>query len=268
VGLGHEDLDLARFRRGRGRRGFSSGFEAFTVGAGFATGGSFGFSCGSAVSFLGFPFSGLSFFQNRRGICRGNRMAVIRVVLLRTAIQTDGASTPISSRVAVPPGSHDVGARILSSQPLREGWPPISEEEVELPSGARKRWIRMHFGTSAAVLAVTPQKQIVLTREYRHGLGRIVHSLPGGTARNGESLRRVRGVNSSKKTGFQGPKFLEMYAGNNLTAYLEGTLHLFFAKECHPQNGDRTPTRFNRSSGFSVTSALSSARGENSNLQS
>src|SRR5947208_10737689 len=77
--------------------------------------------------------------------------------------------------------------RILSSQPLREGWPPISEEEVELPSGARKRWIRMHFGTSAAVLPVTPQKQIVLTREYRHGLGRVVHSLPGGTARNGES---------------------------------------------------------------------------------
>ena len=65
--------------------------------------------------------------------------------------------------------------RILSSQPLREGWPPISEEEVELPSGARKRWIRMHFGTSAAVLPVTPQKQIVLTREYRHGLGRVVH---------------------------------------------------------------------------------------------
>src|SRR5947209_19335510 len=74
--------------------------------------------------------------------------------------------------------------RVLSSQPLREAWPPISEEEVELPSGARKRWIRSHFGTSAAGLAVTPQKQMVLTREYRHVLGRFVHSLPGGTARN------------------------------------------------------------------------------------
>src|SRR2546430_15856514 len=77
--------------------------------------------------------------------------------------------------------------RILSSQPLREGWPPISEEEVELPSGARKRWIRMHLGTSATVLVVTPQKQIVLTREYRHVLGRIGHCLPGATDRNGDS---------------------------------------------------------------------------------
>src|SRR3989442_2192564 len=118
--------------------------------------------------------------------------------------------------------------RILSSQPLREGWPPISEEEVELPSGARKRWIRMHFGTSAAVLAVTPQKQIVLTREYRHGLGRIVQSLPGGTARNGESPEACARSEILTGAGYQGPKFLEMYAGNNLTAYLEGTLHLFF----------------------------------------
>src|SRR5256885_13838017 len=103
--------------------------------------------------------------------------------------------------------------RILSSQSLREGWPPISEEGGELPSGARKRWIRMHFGTSAAVLAVTPQKQIVLTREYRHGPGRIVHSPPGGTGRHGESPEARGRRELMEETGYQGPKFLEMYAG-------------------------------------------------------
>ena len=151
--------------------------------------------------------------------------------------------------------------RILSSQPVREGWPPISEEEVELPSGARKRWIRMHFGTSAAVLAVTPQKQIVLTREYRHGLGRIVQSLPGGTARNGESPEACARRELLEETGYQGPKFLEMYAGNNLTAYLEGTLHLFFAKECQPTERRPNPDEIQSVERISVTSALSSARG-------
>src|SRR2546422_1677038 len=95
--------------------------------------------------------------------------------------------------------------RILSSQPLREGWPPISEEEVELPSGARKRGIRMHFGTAAAVLAVTPQKQIVLTREYRHVLGRIVQSLPGGTPRNGESPEAGARRGLPADAGYTGP---------------------------------------------------------------
>src|SRR3989442_13682477 len=92
--------------------------------------------------------------------------------------------------------------RVLSSQPVREGWPPISEEEVELPSGARKRWIRVDFGTSAAVLATTPQKQIVLTREYRHGLGRIVHSLPGGTARNAGAAEAAARREPIEGTGY------------------------------------------------------------------
>src|SRR2546422_11443429 len=96
--------------------------------------------------------------------------------------------------------------RVLSSQPVREDWPPISEEEVELPSGARKRWIRVHFGTSAAVLATTPQKQIVLTREYRHGLGRIVHSLPGGTARNGGSGGAGPGAGRMEGTAYRASK--------------------------------------------------------------
>src|SRR5438034_1269969 len=77
--------------------------------------------------------------------------------------------------------------RIIGSKRLRDAWPPVSEDEVQLPSGARKTWIRMHLGMSAAILAVTKEKEIVLTREYRHGLGRVAFSLPGGTAREGES---------------------------------------------------------------------------------
>src|SRR3989442_1595374 len=147
--------------------------------------------------------------------------------------------------------------RVLSSQPGGEGWPPISEEEVELPSGARKRWIRMHLGTSAAVLATTPQKQIILTREYRHGLGRIVHSLPGGTARNGESAEACARRELMEETGYQAPKFLEMYAGNNLTAYLEGTLHLYFAKDCQATERRPDPDEIQAVERMSVTQALS-----------
>ncbi len=76
---------------------------------------------------------------------------------------------------------------VVTTKRIRDAWPPISEDEVVLPSGTRKRWIRMHLGTSAAILAVTSEKEIVLTREYRHGLGRIAHSLPGGTAHDSES---------------------------------------------------------------------------------
>lgn len=148
---------------------------------------------------------------------------------------------------------------VVGSRTVRQDWPPISEEDVELPSGTRKRWIRMHLGTSAAVLAVT-QRQILLTKEYRHGLGRVVHSLPGGTARAGESVEDCARRELLEETGYEPGRLLEMYAGNSLTAYLEGTLHLFFASECRPTGRRPDPDEIQAVEPMSVTQALANAR--------
>lgn len=150
--------------------------------------------------------------------------------------------------------------RVVATQRLRDGWPPISEDEVELPSGIRKRWIRLHFGTSAAVLPVTKEGDILLTREYRHGLGRVVYSLPGGTARDGETAEAAARRELLEETGYEVAKLLEMYAGNNLTAYLDGTLHVFFAKDCRPTDRRPDPDEIAGIERMSVTQALARAR--------
>jgi len=150
--------------------------------------------------------------------------------------------------------------RVVGSVKLRDGWPPISEDDVELPSGARKRWIRMHLGTSAAVLAVTSDKLVLLTREYRHGLGRIAFALPGGTAQDGESAEACARRELLEETGYEATRLLEMYAGNNLTAFLEGTLHLFFTKDCRPTDRRPDPDEIHSVERMSVTQALANAR--------
>src|SRR5437667_12800512 len=111
--------------------------------------------------------------------------------------------------------------RILASKRLREAWPPVSEDDVQLPSGARKTWIRMHLGTSAAILAVTKEKEIVLTREYRHGLGRVAFSLQGGTGREGETPEVCGRLELLQETGYEAGRGLELFHGNNLTAYAD-----------------------------------------------
>jgi ADP-ribose pyrophosphatase len=150
--------------------------------------------------------------------------------------------------------------RVLESKKIRDAWPPISEEELALPSGIRKRWIRLHLGTSAAVLAVTKEREVVLTREYRHGIGRVAYSLPGGTAREGESPDACARRELLEETGFEAGRLLEMYAGNSLTAYLEGTLHLFFTRD--PRLTDRRPDpdEIQAVERISVTKALADAR--------
>lgn len=124
------------------------------------------------------------------------------------------------------------GPKVLATKRLRDEWPPISEDEVELPGGARRRWIRLHFGTSAAVLPLTHDGRVLVTREYRHGVGRITYSLPGGIARDGEAPEACARRELLEETGYEPGKLLPLYEGNSLTAYLEGTLHVFFAPGC------------------------------------
>ena len=150
--------------------------------------------------------------------------------------------------------------RVVDSKRIRDAWPPVSEDDVELPSGTRKHWIRLHLGTSAAILAVTKEKEIVLTREYRHGLGRTALALPGGTARQGEAPDACARRELLEETGYEAGRVLEMFAGNSLTAYLEGTLHLFFSRDCRPTGRSPDPDEVQAVERVSVTKALSDAR--------
>jgi len=149
---------------------------------------------------------------------------------------------------------------VKASRRVRDAWPPISEDDVELPSGARRSWVRLHFGTSSAVLPLTERREIVLTREYRHGLGRIAHSLPGGTARDGETAEACARRELLEETGYVAPKLLPLHEGNNLTAYLEGTLHLFFAPGCTPTGRTPDPDEIESVERLTVLGAVDRAR--------
>ena len=150
--------------------------------------------------------------------------------------------------------------KILASRSLRETWPPITEEEVELPSGTRKSWVRFHFGDSAAILPLTADGKVILTREYRHGIGRIAIALPGGTAEDGESPEACAHRELLEETGLKPGKLMHLYSGNSLTGYLEGTLHLFFAKDCTPTGRAPDPEEIESLVTLSPTQALDRAR--------
>lgn len=150
--------------------------------------------------------------------------------------------------------------KILGSRTLREAWPAITEEDVELASGTRKSWVRFHFGNSAAILPLTLDGKVVLTKEYRHGLGRVVIALPGGTAEDGESPEACARRELLEETGLEPARLMHLYSGNSLTGYLEGTLHLFLAKDCKPTGQSPDPEEVESLVALSPTQALDRAR--------
>ena len=61
-------------------------------------------------------------------------------------------------------------------------WCQVRQDEVELPNGIVLDDYFVNIRPNIAlVLAVTPQREIVFVRQYRHGVSEILLELPGGS---------------------------------------------------------------------------------------
>jgi ADP-ribose pyrophosphatase len=67
--------------------------------------------------------------------------------------------------------------KILSSTHLREN---IRLDRCETPNGKIIEGTVLEFGTWATVLALTKEQEVVLIRQYRHGVQKVIVELPGG----------------------------------------------------------------------------------------
>ncbi|QNL48064.1 NUDIX hydrolase [Olivibacter sp. SDN3] len=68
-------------------------------------------------------------------------------------------------------------------------WYPLIKQKVQLPSGlVIDDYYLSPLGDVVQVLAITPQNQVVLTRQYKHGLGEILLELPGGMQQRDKTL--------------------------------------------------------------------------------
>jgi ADP-ribose pyrophosphatase len=80
--------------------------------------------------------------------------------------------------------------KVLKEQDVSPSpWFPILQHTVQMANG---RVIDDYFfsplGDVVQVLALTPANEVILVRQYKHGLGEILLELPGGMCQNGKSL--------------------------------------------------------------------------------
>jgi 8-oxo-dGTP pyrophosphatase MutT (NUDIX family) len=70
----------------------------------------------------------------------------------------------------------------------REFWYTVRVDEVELPTGAviAKYWVN-EYRPWVNVVAITKRDEVVLVRQYRHGLERVHFEIPAGTTDDGET---------------------------------------------------------------------------------
>lgn len=68
-------------------------------------------------------------------------------------------------------------------------WITVALDEVELPTGVEYEYTRVDVnGVGVAVIGFNAAGEILLEREYRHGVGEVIWQLPGGLANADEDL--------------------------------------------------------------------------------
>jgi ADP-ribose pyrophosphatase len=125
----------------------------------------------------------------------------------------------------------------FSGGPIRE----IVRETVQLPDGRIiPDFYTARMGDYALVYAVTTEGKVLVLRQYKHGLGRVCLTFPGGYVAPGEDPAVAAERELLEETGYRGGKLTSL--GSFVTNANQGcnTAHLFRVdgcqRECDPDS--------------------------------
>jgi ADP-ribose pyrophosphatase len=92
---------------------------------------------------------------------------------------------------------------LLAERPRTGGWLPVSIRTYRMPDGSVSDWdIHVPAFTTVAVLALTPDDQLVLTRQFRPGPDRVLFELPGGIVDPAEAIIDAAARELREETGY------------------------------------------------------------------
>ena len=142
------------------------------------------------------------------------------------------------------PSKHKKWASLTKESILdKNPWFEVYSESLLLPDGeVIPEYFRIEMPHYAAVFAVTNDKKIIILRSYRHAIGEVTLTVPGGMIEKGESP--LQGIKREllEETGFVAKEWepLGGFVGNSTRGC--GTYHLFFATGAKsvqkPDSGD------------------------------
>ncbi len=104
---------------------------------------------------------------------------------------------------------------------------------------------------SAAVVALTPDNQVISSYQFRAGTEKWVYEIPGGGVNEGEDPESGAVRELEEETGYK-PGKLEYLGESHGTAGNNMTWHYYFATDCEPFEGDATKDREEHEQGAEV----------------
>lgn len=129
----------------------------------------------------------------------------------------------------------------LAERAAYDGYRRVVSRTFRLPDGRIDDFEVKEEGATVAVLAVTPDREILLVREFRPGPERVLCELPGGAIDGGETPLAAARRELREETGHEGR--LEHVGASVECAYSTRVRHTFVAHDCRrvgEPGGDET----------------------------
>lgn len=103
--------------------------------------------------------------------------------------------------------------KVLRSRKLiADRWLTVRADTVEMPNtgAVLDPWYVVERADWVAIVALTADGQVVLTREYRHGAGVVGLGLPGGVLEAGEGAAETAARELREETGYACARWVEL----------------------------------------------------------
>lgn len=117
----------------------------------------------------------------------------------------------------------------ISEEMVHEGYRKVERRVYLLPDG-RAADFEIHLDPQVvAILALTPDRRVILAKQYRPGPERMLVEMPGGGIEPGETPEAAARRELLEETGFEGEL---AYVAENLYGYSTMLQHNFVATNC------------------------------------
>ncbi len=115
---------------------------------------------------------------------------------------------------------------------LNNKWCQVRQDEIELPSGQIIDDFFVNVRPNIAlVFATTEQQELVLVRQYRHGVGEILLELPAGSFNPAEESGKSAAARElAEETGYVAEEILELATLYDNPVKDTNSIYLYFAK--------------------------------------
>lgn len=140
---------------------------------------------------------------------------------------------------------NDLRWETLSSEYLiRRPWLTARKDKVRLPNGqVNDEYYVLEYPTWVNIIALTKDGQMLIERQYRHGLDLTSYELPAGVMEEGEQPLEAAKRELWEETGYAGGEWAEYMVASANPSCMSNLNHTFIARGVEKVSGqhlDRT----------------------------